>query len=124
MLSFNIARNQNPQVPRDLRKTMASSILVSGGTAMLPGFIPRLHAEILRAVEPPPTSLRQSMHPDRSLPPPYDKYGPLRPLLPYFAILNNPNPLPATTERAAVNSGKAPAFTPATLAWVGGSLAG
>jgi actin-related protein 10 len=103
---------------------MASSILVSGGTAMLPGFIPRLHAEILRAVEPLPTSLRQSTHPDRSPPPPYDKYGLLRPLLPYFAILNNPNPLPTTTERAAVNSGKAPAFTPATLAWVGGSLAG
>jgi actin-related protein 10 len=57
--------------------------------------------------------------------PPYDKYSPLRPLLPYFAILNNPNPpaLP-TSDRAKANGGKAPAFVPALMAWVGGSLAG
>ncbi|KAF9478855.1 fungal-specific actin related protein [Pholiota conissans] len=112
------------KVPRDLRKTMASSILVSGGTAMLPGFIPRLHAEIIRAVAQPPALSRQQIRPDRPNPPAYDKYGPLRPLLPYFAILNNPSPPPVTSERAAANAGKAPAFAPACLAWVGGSLAG
>jgi len=32
---------------------MASSILMMGGAAMLPSFIPRLHAELLRAIEPP-----------------------------------------------------------------------
>lgn len=112
------------KVPRDLRKTMASSILVSGGTAMLPGFIPRLHTEIVNAVAPPLTPHRHQTRPDRPDPPLYDKYGPLRPLLPYFAILNNPTPPPVTSERAAANAGKAPAFAPACLAWVGGSLAG
>ncbi|KAF5372771.1 hypothetical protein D9615_010125 [Tricholomella constricta] len=112
------------KVPVDLRKTLASSILVSGGTAMLPGFIPRLHAEILRALSPPPALSRQPMRSDRSLPPQFDQYASLRPLLPYFAILNNPSPPPPMSDRARGNAGKAPAFSPAILAWVGGSLAG
>ncbi|KII85085.1 hypothetical protein PLICRDRAFT_116486 [Plicaturopsis crispa FD-325 SS-3] len=111
------------KVPVDLRKILASSILVVGGTSMLPGFIPRLHAEILRAIAPP-LSTRQPVRPDRPSPPQYDRYGPLRPLIPYFAILNNPSPPPPASARAAANAGKAPAFTPATLPWVGGSLAG
>ncbi|KAF8802484.1 fungal-specific actin related protein [Phlegmacium glaucopus] len=110
------------KVPRDLRKTMAASILVTGGTSTLPGFIPRLHAEILRSTAPPPS--RQQYRTDKVPLPPYDKYGPLRPLVPYFAILNNPSPPPPTSDRANANAGKAPAFSPATLAWVGGSLAG
>lgn len=109
------------QVPCDLRKTMASSILVTGGTSMLPGFIPRLLVEIIRAVEPPARP-ESSTHKFTS--PLYDKYGPLRPLLPHFAILNHPSPPPSTSARAMANAGKAPAFSPATLAWVGGSLAG
>ncbi|KAF9563252.1 actin-domain-containing protein [Agrocybe pediades] len=108
------------KVPRDLRKTLASSILVSGGTAMLPGFIPRLYAEIARALAPPKSSSRH----DKLTLPPYDKYGSLRPLLPYFAILNDPSPPPPQSERAGANAGKAPAFSPAALSWVGGSLAG
>lgn len=43
------------KAPMDLRKELASAILVSGGTAMLPGFIARLHVEILRLLEPPPS---------------------------------------------------------------------
>jgi len=102
---------------------MASSILVAGGTAMLPGFIPRLYTEIIRTVSTHPVST-QTTKTKRTLPP-YDKYSPLRPLLPYFAILNDPNP-PAipTSDRAKSNAGKAPAFVPALMAWVGGSLAG
>ncbi|KAJ7067139.1 fungal-specific actin related protein [Mycena amicta] len=73
------------KVPVDLRKTLASSILI---------------AELIRAVAPPTS-------PSRNERPLYDPYAPLRPLLP-----------------AAANAGKAPAFTPATMAWVGGSLAG
>lgn len=102
---------------------MAASILVSGGTSMLPGFIPRLHAEILRSTAPPPSRQQTGLE-KKVLLPPYDKYGPLRPLVPYFAILNNPSPPPMTSERAGANAGKAPAFSPASLAWVGGSLAG
>ncbi|KAJ6531966.1 actin-domain-containing protein [Mycena capillaripes] len=112
------------KVPVDLRKTLASSILVVGGTAMLPGFIPRLQHELVRAVGPPPTPSRHPTRPDRPSLPPYDPYASLRPLLPYFAILNNPSPPPSTTARAVANAGKAPAFSPATMAWVGGSLAG
>jgi actin-related protein 10 len=100
---------------------MASSILVTGGTSMLPGFIPRLLVEIIRAVEPP---ARPDPSNRKITSPFYDKYGPLRPLLPHFAILNDPSPPPSTSARAMANAGKAPAFSPATLAWVGGSLAG
>ncbi|KAF9042016.1 actin-like ATPase domain-containing protein [Hymenopellis radicata] len=112
------------KIPVDLRKTMASSILVVGGTAMLPGFIPRLHTEILRALTRPTSAARLPTRPGRPTPPQYDKYAVLRPLTPYFAILNTPAPPAAQSERAKVNAGKAPAFTPSTMAWIGGSLAG
>lgn len=131
----------------DLRKTLASSILVTGGTVMLPGFIPRLYAELVRTISTPPStssavskltsqgdkatplSLRHqpqnTLRPHRKPPPPvYDRYACLRPLVPYFAIINNPNPKQPKTARAAATSGKAPAFTPALMPWVGGSLAG
>ncbi|KAL4062905.1 actin-domain-containing protein [Scleroderma citrinum] len=113
------------KVPIDLRRTMATSILVAGGTAMLPGFIPRLHAELLRAIEPPGPP-RQLSRDGKPLLPPYDRYAGLRPLIPYFAILNNPSPQVSTSssERAVANAGKVPAFSPAVIAWVGGSLAG
>lgn len=116
----------NSQVPIDLRQTLVSSILVTGGTAMLPGFIPRLHAELLRAIGS--TALRPRQEPTRSgrpPPPAYDRYATLRPLIPHIAILNNPTPqVSSSSPRAAANAGKAPAFAPALMAWVGGSLAG
>ncbi|KAK1222858.1 hypothetical protein PQX77_014280 [Marasmius sp. AFHP31] len=112
------------KVPMDLRKTMASSILVLGGTAMIPGFISRLHTELLRAIQPPPFVPRHAIRPDRPPPPQYDRYASLRPLTPYFAIVNNPSPGEPHSDRAKNNAGKAPAFTPATMAWVGASLAG
>ncbi|KDQ16509.1 hypothetical protein BOTBODRAFT_30843 [Botryobasidium botryosum FD-172 SS1] len=94
------------KVPVDLRKDFVSSILVVGGTAMLPGFIPRFS----------PFSIRR---------PRYDPYAPLRPLAPFISILNNPvPPLTASSTLAGANAGKAPAFAPAILPWVGGSLAG
>ncbi|KAI0749669.1 actin family [Daedaleopsis nitida] len=117
------------KVPVDLRKTLASSILVIGGTPMLPGFIPRLHAELTRAVSRTANSSSSSAAPSRAgrqrpRPVVYDRYAALRPLLPYFAVLNNPAPPPPASANAAANAGKAPAFTPALMAWVGGSLAG
>ncbi|KAG6862467.1 hypothetical protein C0995_000013 [Termitomyces sp. Mi166 len=112
------------KVPVDLRKALASSILVSGGTAMLPGFIPRLHSEIIRALSSSSASSRQPKRPNRLPPPQYDRYASLRPLIPYFAILNNPSPPTPMSDRANAHAGKAPAFSSATLAWVGGSLAG
>lgn len=87
---------------------------------MLPGFISRLHTEILRRLEPPtpssPTTSSPLKHARR---PVYDPYGSLRPLTPFISILNNPSPPPDT-----VRAGKAPAFAPAILPWLGGSLAG
>jgi actin-related protein 10 len=113
------------KTPMDLRKTLACSILVIGGTAMLPGFIPRLHAEILRCIQPPtPRNPKAPMIPGRPLPPVYDRYASLRSLVPYISILNNPSPPPPNSNRAAANAGKAPAFAPSLMAWVGGSLAG
>lgn len=115
------------RTPRDLRKTLACSILVTGGTAMIPGFIPRLHSEILRAIQPQNPgrrSQRRPVIPGKPLPPVYGRFESLRPLVPYIAILNDPSPLPATSGRAAANAGKAPAFTPSLIGWVGGSLAG
>ncbi|KAG6821321.1 hypothetical protein H0H93_000182 [Arthromyces matolae] len=112
------------KVPVDLRKTLSSSILVSGGTSMLPGFIPRLHGEIIRVLTPVSTQSREPKRPNRPSPPQYDRYASLRSLIPYFAILNNPSPPPPMSDRATAHAGKAPAFSPATLAWVGGSLAG
>lgn len=91
---------------------------------MLPGFIPRLQHEILRAISPPPPSTRLPSKPGRTIPPTYDRYSSLRPLTPFFAILNNPNPGEPQSARARANAGKAPAFTPATMPWIGASLAG
>jgi len=86
---------------------------------MMPGFVPRLHRELLRALERPHPRSR----PGRSRPlPPYDPYAPLRPLAPWIAILNSPGPAPATVK--VPSTGKAPAFAPAALPWLGGSLAG
>ncbi|KAJ3844824.1 fungal-specific actin related protein [Lentinula raphanica] len=112
------------KVPVDLRKTLASSILIVGGTSMLPGFIPRLHVELLRAISPPPSSSQQTTKSGKPPPPQYDRFATLRPLIPYLTILNNPSPPAPLSDRAKNNGGKAPAFSPATMAWVGGSLAG
>jgi actin-related protein 10 len=83
---------------------------------MLPGFIPRLHTELLRTLTPREDSDRNLER--RS----YSPYSTLRPLLPFISILNNPSPTPPTTAKSS--AGKAPAFSPAALPWVGGSLAG
>ncbi|KAI0696903.1 actin-domain-containing protein [Cytidiella melzeri] len=114
------------KVPVDLRKSLASGMVVVGGTPMLPGFIPRLHAELLRAISPSPSSgpATPTGKTRRPRPSAYDRYAALRPLIPYIAILNNPAPPPPASSRASANAGKSPAFTPATMAWIGGSLAG
>ncbi|KAH6909165.1 actin family [Coprinopsis sp. MPI-PUGE-AT-0042] len=112
------------KIPVDLRKTLASSLLITGGMAMIPGFIPRLHTEIIRILTSPPPPPFQSKRKGRPPLPRFDKYAQLRQLVPFFAVINSPNPPPTKSERARVNAGKAPAFAPAMLAWIGGSLAG
>lgn len=86
---------------------------------MLPGFIPRLHSELIKILSRPPPVNRpfQSRKPGV---PSYDPYASLRPLKDHIAILNNPSP----PVDGHPNGGRSPAFSPAMLAWVGGSLAG
>jgi hypothetical protein len=83
---------------------------------MLPGFIPRLHVELAALLSNAPAARPGERAPA-------DRYAPLRPLLPHLAILNHPSPPEALTTGAA-GAGRAPAFAPGALAWVGGSLAG
>lgn len=132
-------------LPVDLRRPMLENLVVTGGTASLPGFIPRLKESLLtrlresRPPSPPPspppftppsTSTRSSMtltqrsrlsnrlHRLRHSP----RYAPLVSLSPSLSILNNPSPV--VSVGTPVTEGSAPAFHPSLYAWVGGSLAG
>ncbi|GAA5996002.1 uncharacterized protein JCM10292_004882 [Rhodotorula paludigena] len=169
------------KLPIDLRKPMASSILVIGGTSMLPGFFPRFKASLLSQLErshppspppspplapaapsdPEPMSTDSSPAPASSIPPSDSsapraehtakvrrrhalgarlhtlrhspRYAPLVPLAPHLAILNHPSPssspspsplASSSSSLARAREGSAPAFAPALMGWIGGSLAG
>ena len=88
---------------------------------MLPGFIPRLQDELVLLLTRSLSQNQTTPRRDRRAPS-YDPYTPLRQLAPFIQILNNPSPPSGPDGNPA--GGKAPAFTPATLPWVGGSLAG
>ncbi|GAA5952269.1 hypothetical protein JCM21900_000471 [Sporobolomyces salmonicolor] len=141
------------KLPIDLRKTMAGNVLVTGGTAALPGFFPRFKDALLTQLErahppspppsPPPSSptttdparalrrraLALRLHTLRHSP----RYAPLTPLAPHLCLLNHPSPSASSSSspvsslrssQARLSEGSAPAFHPALQAWVGGSLAG
>lgn len=108
-------------LPIDTRTELASSILVAGGTASLPGFIPRLRNDIIRLL--PPGELEQQSNDVRAEAAEWrkrskDKYAHLHGLGSKIAIINDPAPGPNKS------SGSAPRWTPALVPWVGGSLAG
>ncbi|GAA5965451.1 hypothetical protein JCM3765_002387 [Sporobolomyces pararoseus] len=127
-------------LPIDLRRPMVENIVVTGGTASLPGFIPRLKQSLLTLLReshppsppssPPPAPdsdpakrirlkrLSNRLHNLRHSP----RYAPLVPLASSFSILNNPSPISA--ELVPKSEGSAPAFSPSLYAWIGGSLAG
>ncbi|KAK8849491.1 hypothetical protein IAR55_004825 [Kwoniella newhampshirensis] len=122
------------KLPIDLRTSLASSILITGGTASLPGLIPRLRIALLQRLLPrprdmtssPPVSVIDSpayraketkQWRKRSLEPYKDLYG----LTEEIAILNDPAPLEGAD---GSKGGKAPRWVPSLLSWVGGSLAG
>ncbi|KAK4685993.1 actin-related protein 10, partial [Tremellales sp. Uapishka_1] len=115
------------KLPIDLRPIMASTLLVTGGTPSLPGFIPRLRISLLRLLLPPPSPPVSPVSPtahtidtqswrNRNLQP----YKPLYGLASYLAILNDPAPLDSGSSRG----GTAPRWVPSLLPFVGGSLAG
>lgn len=138
------------ELPIDLRRPMVENMIVTGGTASMPGFIPRLkHSLLTRLREshppsPPPSPSIVSESPDshdvakrirrdrlsnrlhnlRHSP----RYASLVPLASSLSILNNPAPVPyaaaSSSSTATRSEGSAPAFSPALYAWVGGSLAG
>ncbi|ORY34879.1 actin-domain-containing protein [Naematelia encephala] len=123
------------KLPVDLRPTLISSLLITGGTASLPGLIPRLRVSLLRLLLPSP-SLPETGHPinspawrraeraewrKRHTEPFRSLYG----LSGRLAILNDPAPLDTgDIDGGGLAGGRAPRWTPGLLSWVGGSLAG
>lgn len=103
---------------------MVSSILVTGGTASLPGFIPRLRNELLCSI-PAEDVLLDFADPlaevaswRRRLQKPYAE---LHGLSKRLAIINDPAPFDGAANACG---GTAPRWAPPVVAWVGGSLAG
>lgn len=104
---------------------MVSSILVTGGTAALPGFIPRVRNELMACIptETIPLSFADTASEvaswrKRSKEPYAELYG----LSKRLAIINDPAPLDGSA--ASASGGTAPRWAPPLVAWVGGSLAG
>ncbi|WVR08245.1 hypothetical protein IAU60_005292 [Kwoniella sp. DSM 27419] len=120
------------KLPMDLRQTMISSLLITGGTPSLPGFIPRLKVSLLRLLLPPPTTSPEPRSPlntaasraeetaqwkKRHEQPYSELYG----LSGRLAIINDPATLDGD---GTSQGGKGPRWTPSLMSWVGGSLAG
>ncbi|WRT69489.1 uncharacterized protein IL334_006475 [Kwoniella shivajii] len=121
------------KLPIDLRSTFISSLLVAGGTASLPGFIPRIRVSLLHHLLPPPLSMNEpirsplntlagrkeetSLWRKRNQEPYQEIYG----LASKLAIINDPAPLDGSE---GFNGGKAPRWSTGLMSWVGGSLAG
>lgn len=122
----------------DLRRIMCENILVSGGTAMLPGFANRFRTQLAAAVEkaeqsggvlsidrhaPPLGSARDSQVAKKN-----DQGSSLHRSI---AVLNDPWPDVANPQmesgkkgRGSAEGGAAPAFAANLLPWMGASLAG
>lgn len=130
------------QLPIDLRRPLASSILVTGGTAMLPGLFPRLrhHLQVALAAShppsPPPTppsadaptppppaalvhaALKARLHTSRHAP----RFGPLAALASSVALVNDPSG--GGGRGQGLRGGGGTAYAPAVVGWVGGSVVG
>ncbi|KAJ9118244.1 hypothetical protein QFC22_004153 [Naganishia vaughanmartiniae] len=138
-------------LPIDLRKTMISSIVVSGGACMLPGFIPRLRIQLLQkillnaedSIEEKPTpamAIKNDSSPARKgIATAYQReqcrlgvertktqhkkpFRLLVPLASNLTILNDSDPI--LDESSSTRAGSAPPFNPGLLPWIGGSIAG
>ncbi|CDZ98092.1 Actin and related proteins [Phaffia rhodozyma] len=135
------------KLPIDLRIPMASSILLTGGTPMLPNFIPRLRSTLLAALEPPPSinpsSLTESQPNSRPgsyayIRRPMHPYASVISLRQHISIINNASLVSSSSSSSsailqtsvALDSTPAqhmissPDFSPSLLAWIGGSLTG
>ncbi|CDU22934.1 uncharacterized protein SPSC_01564 [Sporisorium scitamineum] len=123
------------KLPIDLRRTMCENILVSGGTAMLPGFANRFRTQLAMAIEKaeqPGGQLSIDRHAVRRLKvggqsEDKDRMQGSR-LHRSVAALNDPWPdvshLHLSKGKKSAQGGSAPAFAANLLAWMGASLAG
>lgn len=121
------------KLPIDLRRVMCESILVSGGTAMLPGFANRFRMQLAAAVEKaeqPGGKLSIHSHAygtKASKEEKEDKEQGSR-LYRSIAVLNDPWPdlsqSQASKGKGGGEGGSAPAFAANLLPWMGSSLAG
>ncbi|CAO3597823.1 unnamed protein product [Absidia cylindrospora] len=96
------------RVPPDLRKPMMSSLLVVGGTAMVPGFQTKLKHSLLNILQLP-TPLESA------------RYGSLAGLAPFIHFLDQPS-LQVVDASPSQKSG--PIFKSNVRGWIGGSLMG
>jgi actin-related protein 10 len=114
------------KLPIDLRRPLAASIVVSGGTTLLPGFIPRVRRELLRALSesrdqsPFPSRRGRTRQPRATF---ATRFSVLSSLSSHVAILNDTRSFEPNGQFPP-DSGRAPPFSPGLLGWIGGSLAG
>jgi actin-related protein 10 len=131
------------KLPIDLRRPIIRNLVVSGGSAMLPGFLSRLKSELILTLEefqvPPsvsssdelsssPTKKSKKQHQVRQWLQHRRKYSPLYPLSGELKILNHfedaADPPANMDAPARSSSARPPQFQMNLLAWIGGSLAG
>ncbi|TKY87645.1 hypothetical protein EX895_003226 [Sporisorium graminicola] len=124
------------KLPIDLRRTMCENVLVSGGTAMLPGFANRFRIQLAMAIEKaeqPGGQLSFDRHAFRQLKTNGQSEDKEKArgsgLHRSVAVLNDPWPDMSQLEHGSKGSkggqgGSAPAFAANLLAWMGASLAG
>ena len=132
----------------DMRRVMASSMVVSGGACMLPGFVPRLRDQLLHTIQQnaedsasddamtDSTSASSEQVTGRNA---YQReqyrrlvrktkaqhkrpFRALVPLAASLAILNDTDP--SEDNDGNQRAGSAPPFNPGLLPWIGGSVAG
>ncbi|ADV22349.1 hypothetical protein I305_02804 [Cryptococcus gattii E566] len=132
----NALLNTILKLPVDLRPSLISSILITGGSASLPGFIPRLRVSLLRSLLAPPQPFDDTPVPPSPLNTPASRkeqaslwkrrtqepYRELYGLVDKVGILNDPAPVDGEVDGG--NGGNAPRWVPGLMTWVGGSLAG
>ncbi|KAH9824688.1 actin-domain-containing protein [Melampsora americana] len=113
-------------LPIDLRKPMVSNLVIAGGGAMIPGFIPRLKTELIQSLESAQSQLTMSLE-DSNLPRHHKakrglpRYHSISSLSSSIHILNDPylnKPIPTFSLTRPAS------FQPHLLSWIGGSLAG
>lgn len=119
------------KLPIDLRRVMCENVLVSGGTAMLPGFPNRFRTQLVEAMEKAEgrggmLSIDRHLYHSRSGRDRKDTSEEGSKLHRSIAVSNDPWPEHdlAGKDKSGGHGGTAPAFAANLLPWMGASLAG